>query len=381
MQTKLIRAMLLSAPAMLSIAAVAWSQDYTPIPTPAYGQANAPSVYGSPAAPPASTASTYTAGTEYRYPGAALRSAPTPAVETADSSRPCDDDDLSIGCQRGPARGLVLFNEADSWRGRPDGSYPNNDGIASGFNYGSRMGRVSDWTGLGFQFGASYGVFDWNGRSSNANNIAGAQTQVFVTTGVFKKLSDHSNWSYGLVHDWMINRNFGTEGTNPTLGQWRGQISYAMNPWNEIGVWATLRDLGMTRFSDANGPVAYRAIDQGNMFWHHKYRFGGDSWIWLGIPQENRLGDNGSLGNFIVGGNVSSPLNDYVSVYANMQYMHPSAAAGPQGSTESSWYVGAGLSYTIGGWARSRTVAGNGWLPLMGVANNGTFLVDSSIAQ
>ena len=185
-------------------------------------------------------------------------------------------------------------------------------------------------TGIGFQFGASYGIYDWNGRASALNNATQAQTQVFITTGFFKKVNDTSNWSYGLVHDWMVNRNFGVEANNPTLGQWRGQISYATNAWNEIGAWATLRDKGMSRSTDlGNAQVAYRAIDQIDFFWHHKYEFCGDSWMWFGLPQNNRLAGGGSLGDFIIGGTYTTPLNDYMSLYANMHIHAPHGRTRP----------------------------------------------------
>jgi hypothetical protein len=303
-----------------------------------------------------------------------------PAAAPAMGDCACNDgDSMCASCQACPNRGLIVYSGYESWRGVSDGSYNNNNGGSTGFNYGTRLGNFSDMTGIGFQFGASYGIYDWNGRSSAPNNDTQAQTQLFITTGFFKKVNDTSNWSYGLIHDWMVNRNFGVEANNPTLGQWRGQISYATNAWNEIGAWGTLRDQGMSRSNDAgNAQVAYRTIDQIDFFWHHKYEFCGDSWVWFGLPQKNRLAGGGSLGDFIIGGTFTTPLNDYMSLYANMTYMHPTAEQGVGGSLEDAWFVGMGVAYYVGGYARTNTVAGNCWLPLMPMANNGNFLVDAS---
>jgi hypothetical protein len=196
---------------------------------------------------------------------------------------------------------------------------------------------------------------------------------------LFKKANERSNWSYGVVYDFMQNQAWGAFAVNPIMTQWRGQIAYATSAVNEFGVWGTYRDRGDTKLDSLGNPVQVRAINQVNLFWHHKWAFGADSWFWGGFPNATRLNPiaGGSLGDFLVGGSVIAPLNDSISLYANMQYMHPSAAPGSIGSGEASWYVAFGLQYYIGGTARTPTVAGNCWLPYLPVANNGNFLVDA----
>jgi hypothetical protein len=281
----------------------------------------------------------------------------------------------------------VLFSGIDSWRGIGDrglgsSNLTNNNGGSSGFNYGTRLGGFSDMTGIGLQVGGSYGLYDWDGRPANAGTLTTTQVQqqVFFTTGLFKKANDESNWSYGVVHDWMFNQAWGAAAINPTLGQWRGQVAYATSAVNEFGVWATLRDKGDTNLDSNHVPIYTRSINQANLFWHHKWEMGADSWFWVGVPQDSRLDHSlgGSLGDFLVGGSVIAPLNDYLSLYGNMQYMHPSARPGSVADGESSWYVAFGLQYYIGGTARTSTVGGNCWLPLLPVANNGNFLVDAA---
>ncbi len=48
--------------------------------------------------------------------------------------------------------------------------------------------------------------------------------------------------SFGIVYDWMFNDNWGIFGTNPTLGQWRGQVEWAFNDQNSVGAGGCLRD-------------------------------------------------------------------------------------------------------------------------------------------
>jgi hypothetical protein len=290
-------------------------------------------------------------------------------------------------CNQEPRQGLVIFNDVDSWHGIADrGNRSNristNDGGSFGFNYATRLGRISDVTGIGFQVGGSYGVYDWDGRPFNPGtlNVVSAQQQVFITTGFFKRADTLSPWSYGIVHDWMINQAFGAYAVNPTLGQWRGQLAYAASASNEFGAWIALRDKGSTNLDAFGNSIVTRPIDQSNFFWHHKWELGADSWIWIGIPEGDSVNHfiGGNVGTLTLGGSVIAPLNDYVSVYSNVQYMHPNAVPGPFANSEAAWNVAFGLQYTVGGHARTSTVAGNCWMPLMPVANNGNFLVDAA---
>jgi hypothetical protein len=300
----------------------------------------------------------------------------------------CDDcPEFHAICDGCPCCGLVLFAGIDSWRGIADRGEAlnrpgNNNGGSFGFNYGTNLGRLSEATGIGFQFGGSYGVYDWNGRPFNAGTLttADAQQQVFITTGFFKKADAVSAFSYGLVYDIMANQAFGAFAVNPTITQWRAQVAYATSAWNEYGVWGTWRDKGSSPLDSFGNSVNLRSINQINFFWHHKWSFKADSWIWLGIPQDSRLDpfEGGNLGDLLIGGSIIAPLNDNVSLYANMQYMHPSSTPGNDAYGEAGWYVAFGLQYYLGGNAVSSTVAGNCWLPYLPLANNGNFLVDAS---
>ena len=69
-----------------------------------------------------------------------------------------------------------------------------------------------------------------------------------MTAGLFRRAfageGFFSQFSMGIAYDWLLTNDFGQIDQSPTLGQWRGQIGYALNACNEIGVWGTLRDLG-----------------------------------------------------------------------------------------------------------------------------------------
>ncbi len=297
--------------------------------------------------------------------------------ETCESYRcGCDLDAVCDDC---PNHGLYAFIGNDSWRGLPDISPGSaNWGLSTGVNFGSRLGALSDATGIGGQIGGSFGVYDWMGRPGLGNNDE-AQTQGFFTYGLFRKANEFTPWSASVVQDWMVNNNYALDGVSPTLSQIRVQIGYALNTWNEVGFWGAWHCLEAERFT--LGPqfpaTVWRSVDQYNAYWHHKWGEGGpDTWVWLGLPENNRLQGPGSLGDFIVGWLGEAPLTDRLSIYGTVTYMHPSSSAGLQGAAEETWNVSFGVAFYPGYNARSSTVAGQCWMPQLPVANNGTFLVD-----
>src|SRR5437868_6518575 len=166
-------------------------------------------------------------------------------------------------CQACPNYGVYGFLGYDAWRGTTDGTW-NNNGINTGVNFGTRLGRFSDWTGIGFQLGGSVGVYDWNGTDYRIRHMDQAETQGFVTGGFFRKANENSNWSFAVVQDWMLNNNFSVFAQNPTLGQWRGQVGYAVGAFNEFGIWGTWRGQGDTRNVPFFGSTTWRPIQQFN---------------------------------------------------------------------------------------------------------------------
>jgi hypothetical protein len=284
--------------------------------------------------------------------------------------------DLRPACDGCPTHGVVALVGYDAFRGVADDSWENN-GIHAGLNYGTRLGQFSEWTGIGFQIGGTVGVYDWAGTDYRPDP-AQAQTQSFVTYGFFRKATEGSRWSAAAVQDWMINNNFGVFGQSPIISQWRGQLGYAVNAWNEFGVWGAWHSLSDSRNVNGVGPTTWRAENQINPYWRHKWGVGGvETSIWVGVPERNRLGAAGSLGDYIAGAAANAPLSDRVGLYTLVTYMHPSARPGV-GSEEEAWNFTIGLAFYPARNARSTTVAGQCWMPQLPVANNGYFMVDTN---
>jgi hypothetical protein len=284
-----------------------------------------------------------------------------------------------LGCEEGPVFGMLGMFGFDSFKGVSDDSYNSNFGAVVGIN--AAMPVLFE-RGIGWQLGMTYGAYDWDGDlPSGLRKENSMQQQVFVTTGFFRKAGDDQRLSFGIVYDWMINDQWGYLGTHPTLGQWRGQAEWALSGRNAIGVYGCLRD----RFADQvvtdvrTVSVRNQPVTQVNLFWHHKFAWGADSWVWVGAPEKYRVNHDGSFGDWIIGAKIEAPLSDYLAVYGNAQFMHPSAHAGKLASMEESWNIGAGIVWYFGGHAHSRAINGKCWTPYMPVANNSTFLVDQGI--
>jgi hypothetical protein len=277
------------------------------------------------------------------------------------------------GCEEGPAVGVVGIFGFDAFNGISENRLQSNFGPVLGFNTAAPLFGLAEY-GFGWQTGLTYGVYDLDGRvdALPGVNTAESQQQIFVTTGFYRKAGADQRLNFGLVYDWMFNTEWGALGVSPTLGQWRGQVEYILSNSNGVGVYGCLRDLGAV--SDLF--VTTRPISQVNLFWHHKFDAGADSWLWVGVPERDRLSGAGSLGDWIVGANVQVPLSEKIALYGNAQYMHPSQAAGPQAALDSTWNVGAGIMWYLGGHARSESLNGKCWTSYLPMANNSNFLVD-----
>jgi hypothetical protein len=164
----------------------------------------------------------------------------------------------------------------------------------------------------------------------------------------------------------MFTDNFSVFGQEVTLSQWRAQVGYAINDLNEVGLWGAFRGQGDTRDVPDEGPVSWRAVNQLSAYWHYKWGIGGaNTTIWIGVPENDRLTGDGSLADYFVGGSAHMPLNDYVAAYSLVSYLHPSAGAGADGAKDDAWAFLLGVAFYWRGDARTQTIAGQCWVPLM----------------
>lgn len=284
------------------------------------------------------------------------------------------------GCVGNWRDNTVVFLASDAWTNIGDTAtagnafgqsrVQSNFGFRTGFNTGVGLGNLP----FRAQVGASYGAYDFKGRGNFPGAIDDTvEQQIFLTAGLYSRsdvcCGDRISWA--IVYDHMYDDGWGTfANNNVNLGQVRGMFGYAWNECNEFGVWATTRAHQDT--ANVATPVAtatIRAVDQVNAFWHHNYEFGGDTWLYLGTAD--------SPSSWTLGLSAQAPLNDRAALFANCNYYVPGSATGSAGGTEEIWNVSLGVSWYLGGKASNGSVSGHKGLPLMPVANNGTFAVSN----
>ncbi|MCC7335938.1 MAG: hypothetical protein IT422_12630 [Pirellulaceae bacterium] len=114
--------------------------------------------------------------------------------------------------------GSLLFIDYDAFMGRPDAGWTNN-GIRVGFSFANRLGILTERTGIRSQIGASVGVYDWAGTDYRLQHRDRAETQGFLTYGLYYRPTDGRRLVGGLVQDWSFNDTYGVFGQNPVMSQ------------------------------------------------------------------------------------------------------------------------------------------------------------------
>jgi hypothetical protein len=268
----------------------------------------------------------------------------------------CNDCDCGNWLQN-----TTAFSGVEAFKTYGDSDFPNNAGFVNGLNTGFRLGDSK----IRGQIGGSYGVYDLKGRGTTDRTQT--DNQGFLTAGVFKRsnICAGERLSWGLVYDQLWNHQYGISADDIYLGQIRGIAGVALNQTNEVGFWGTAHT------NSFNAPLStFRAINQYNLFWSHNFVYGARSMVYAG------LADHASIGSWTTGTQLIAPMSQRVSLYGNSAFMFPSSTKGFIGSTELLWSVSCGLNFSFGCKTVSRNISGQCGMPLLQVANNGTFMID-----
>ena len=179
--------------------------------------------------------------------------------------------------------------------------------------------------------------------------------------------------SYGMVVDAFTARNWGINANSIDLGQLRGVVSYALDERFEIGGFGTAnlwKDRAAVTVAGAPNLLReIRAANQLNGYIRGNTSFGGSLMAYAGGF------DGAAIQAWQFGLTGQAPLSSWFSLYGNFNYAVPSASAGPKGSGEEQFNMQFGLAYYFGGKAVNKSVTGRKGLPLLNVANNGSFLI------
>jgi hypothetical protein len=307
-----------------------------------------------------------TLGTRVQEADDAAAAATATAKECEESA--CCDEAGCGGCWDN----MYVFSAGDSWMGPIDDDDANNFGMRFGFNLGMPL---SECRGIGVQLGGSYGIYNFHGRDSGAEQSS-IEEQLFITAGVFKRADlcapCPTQLSWGIVYDHLIADNIGEDAWEIGLGQIRWQCGYALSFSDEVGLMGSFRTGDDEVDGTSNNEDATSAIDQGSVFWHHKWVWGTDTTVYTGITED--------VGAWIFGMRGEVPVSNCVSLFGGVHYILPSTSGGGDNDqfAQEIWNVSVGVAYYPGGNAVSKSVAGRRWMPLMPVADNGSFALDIS---
>ena len=266
-----------------------------------------------------------------------------------------------------------FFFAGDGWKTKGDDDDNNNFGFRMGFNTSIGLGSLP----ARFQSGFSFGGYDFFGREDMPEQ--NGERQFFLTNGFYQRsnVCCGNRISAGFVWDYMHDNAWGEEASRVDLHQFRSQVGYAINQCTEIGAWGAFR-VGEDHFtSSAIGPTAtLTAMSQASAYIKRNWEFGGDTMVYIGCAEEP--------GELVLGFNGRVPLSHRVAAFGGVHYAVPSTTAGdtaPNGVgnsySEETWAVAFGLVYYPGAKARSKNISGPSNLPLMPVADNGSFMVSA----
>ena len=260
---------------------------------------------------------------------------------------------------------LELNASYDYFRGLPDGSWNGNSGAFISANLGTCF-----YERIGAQLGASYGLYNWDGRENQVfQNPKKLEQQAFITAGIF---SSWGQFNGGITYDRQFTRNFSIYSQNLSVDQLRFQAGYQFCR-EELGVWGTT-NLTTSHKRALGIPVNFRAISQMNFFWSHYFENRALSTLWIGAPYTHSLRfPHKTAGVITAGFALRAPLGENLFVDGHGSYMRARKTTGATQSRNYDANVCVGITYVFGGRCCNYSAT------YMPVANNSNFLMDTNI--
>lgn len=273
-----------------------------------------------------------------------------------------DDGAFFDRVERRGGIGFEAFSSVDAFKGPMDFGTNGNFGVRFGVNGGI---PISQRLGIGLQGGTSATLADFHGIPFDVVGVPSHRTQQFVTVGLFQRLpTAMGDIGWGFAYDWLFDDYL----ANLTFGQWRVKLAYGINPCNEVGIWAGIRDRGDSFVAELpdgsfSSPFHFRPLTQGNIYWRH---------TWMNDANlTGRLGIAGAPGAMIIGADGSVPITPRLAAVSSFNYFLPSAR-GINGQAEEIWNISVGLQFVPGGQNRCSRPR---FMPLLPVADNGSFAI------
>lgn len=250
---------------------------------------------------------------------------------------------------------------------------------AQGFTGPLNRGETGSF---GFHYGVNWGVpvpcmqnqpfglqLGYRGVSSNLSGASFSEDtrhQNFITAGLFRRV----DWGLqgGAVIDVLSDKWYYDD---LSLTQVRGELSWVLPEWHELGVTFTAatktNDVGSATLVNGLSVVAveeYEATDMMAFFYRARFEGIGNGYgrVFAGFT-----GNSGGL----VGADFNLPLTENWALKTGFTYLIPQDGNNRVAYANEAWNVGATLVWYPG----SRKAVGNDYFrPLFDVADNGTFI-------
>ena len=229
-----------------------------------------------------------------------------------------------------------------------------------------QLGRAGvEEYGLGVQLGTSLNYSRTAVRVLRAIDGTRDRWENFSTGGVFQRAPCGFNW--GLVYDYVDERYY----DHLDLGQWRGQVGYNVTANDEVGIWGAWREHGDAT-AVADEAFSLEPILQGNLFWRHTWPNEAVTRLWVGVAEEHGRfllvapGEPPVHHPVVFGADVYVPLNDYLSLYGEANFITPNDTGTVTASFGFAFYPGGG----------ARAASRSRFAPYLPLANNPSFAID-----
>ena len=254
-------------------------------------------------------------------------------------------------------RSFEFSTGVEGFKGPLDQGQNGNFGFNEAINFGAPLG--GPW-GVGYQIGARGVQSNFKGYDVDGVNV-GQRDQIFATAGLFRR-AVCGGLQWGAVFDFMHDRYYQTT----DLNQIRAEVSW-LRPGGpgEIGFWGSFSS--KTDEIQMNEQlVTVEPTDLFALFYRRHFCTGGEGRMWGGFTG-NRDG--------LFGGDVRIPFGTSFALETGFNYLIPNEPRGAEGLSQEGWNVGINLVWYPG--RCSSSIDQNPFHPLLGVANNGNFMVNT----
>ena len=251
-----------------------------------------------------------------------------------------------------PGRDLTLFVGTHAFSGAGDAEQLGSFGFHEGVNWSSPFWNAA---GVGFQLGFQAMQSDFTGGDFFDNE----RSQIFVTTGFFRRQMCECGWQWGVVYDFLSDEF----ADDFDVSQIRGELSYKFRG-HELGFWLASNSSDDQPGSDATtGVTSFETVDQFNIFYRRRLQNGGEGRLWGGFTGES---------DGIFGGDVRVPLACDWDLVAGFNYLS-AGDADDESQLSDAWNIGINLVWYVCPEGALKA-GGSRYRPLFNVADNGTLV-------